>query len=59
MYELVRAAGRWLNALPPESWQQIGGVAITRNSTGNTITLLPVGFTPPGPATRAPGEPAG
>ena len=56
MYELVRAAGRWLNALPPESWAEIGGVAVTRNSTGNTISILPAGFTPPGPATRAPGE---
>ena len=59
MYELVRAAGRWIAALPPESWQEISGVAVTRTSTGTTITILPAGFTPPGPATRAPGEPTG
>lgn len=57
MYELVRAASRWINALPPDSWSTIGGVAVTRSSTGNTVTVLPPGFTPPGPSTRAPGEP--
>jgi hypothetical protein len=56
MYELVRAASRWINALPPASWQEISGVAIVRTPTGTTISLLPPGFTPPGPTTRAPGE---
>jgi hypothetical protein len=55
LYEVVRAAGRWLAALPPQDRGLLGGLAVTLNAdgTGTTVSVLPHGYAPPGPQARA------